>query len=141
VNQHLSQQQIDEWLMGNRPAEVESHLRSCEVCEDALARVSEPLTMFGAAVRSWSEEHMGPLPVRAQARRRNAGWWRVGLAIATLWLAIAVPVYRHHQETQQAALTAVQDEALLQQVDRELSQSVPAPMEPLAKLMPNDLTR
>ena len=141
MNQHLSEQQIDEWLIGQRPAEVEGHLRSCQSCADEVERVAGPLTLFGGAVRSWGEEQMGSARVWRPAGKSSFAWWRAGLAIATLWLVIAVPVYRHRQATQEAALTAAQDEVLLQQVERDLSQSVPAPMEPLAKLMPSDLSR
>ena len=145
MNQHLSPQQIDEWVLNpfdtQRPAEVEEHLRSCPACAGEAARVAEPLTLFSGAVRSWGEEQMGPVRGWARVEKRNPGWWRAGLAVATLWLLVAVPVYRHRQQTREAALTAAQDEILLQQVERELSQSVPSPMEPLAKLMPNDLSR
>ena len=90
-------------------------------------------------------------PVRAAWRITAApGWgWRIGLAIAALCLLILVqtlvPVYRHRQATEQAARMTVessaQDELLLRQVEREIARSVPAPMEPLAKLMPNDVSR
>jgi hypothetical protein len=145
VNQHLSEQQIDDWLIGLHPADVEEHLRSCPACADEVSRVAEPLALFGGAVRSWSEEQARPMRP-AWRTAVSPGWvWRVGLALATLWFMILVPVYRHRQATQQAAAitidAAAQDEALLRQVEQEIAQSVPAPMEPLAKLMPKDLTR
>ena len=143
---HLSPQQIDEWVIGERRAEVDGHLQSCRLCADEVARAAGPLAMFGGAVRSWGEEQMAPLRPWAPAENRFGTWrWRVGLAIATLLLLIAAPVYRQRQATREAALTAAQttaqDEILLRQVERAISQSVPAPMEPLAKLMPNDFSR
>jgi hypothetical protein len=41
----------------------------------------------------------------------------------------------------QAAITATQDDILLRQVESGLARSVPAPMEPLAKLMSSDVSR
>ena len=140
MNRHLSLQQIDAWIIGERAAEVEGHLRSCRACADEVERVAGPLAMFGGAVRSWGQEQMGPARPWGPVENRNVvrAWvWRVGLAVATLLLLIAAPVYRHRQATREAA----QDEILLRQVEREISQSVPAPMEPLAKLMPNDFSR
>lgn len=144
MSEHLSPRQIDEWIVNPsnaRPADVEEHLQSCQACAAEVARVAEPLALFASAVRNWGEEQMGPVHATWRATPAHRWGWRVGLAIATLWLLIAVPVYRHRQATEQAALTAAQDEMLLRQVEREIAQSVPAPMEPLAKLMPNDFSR
>jgi hypothetical protein len=141
VNQHLSEEQLMEWLASPSNAEVEGHLQVCQACAERVARAAEPLTLFRGAVRSWGEEQIGPVRATWQPAATPRWGWRIAWAIATLWLLIAVPVYRHRQVKQETALTAAQDEVLLQQVERELSRSVPAPMEPLAKLMPNDLSR
>jgi anti-sigma factor RsiW len=149
MNQHLSEQQIDEWLLNlcpaHRPADVEAHLRSCPACSDEVARVADSLTLFGGAVRNWSEEQLTPVRAAWRITAAPAWGWQIGLAIAALCLLILVPVYRHRQATQQAARITVeasaQDELLLRQVEREIARSVPAPMEPLAKLMPNDVSR
>jgi len=144
MKQHLSPEQIDGWIIGERTAEVEDHLQSCSACADEVARVAGPLTLFGSAVRSWGEERMGPMRVSRMAASAPVGWWRLGLAFAAILLFIAVPVLRHRAAVIAAhteAQTAAQDERLLRQVEQEISQSVPAPMEPLAKLMPNDFTR
>jgi hypothetical protein len=141
VNQHLSDQEIDGWVIGERSPRVEIHLQSCQDCAVRVAQAAEPLTLFRGAVRSWGEEQMNPLPaVRLHAPATR--WrWQIALAIATLCLLLAVPFFRHRQVTREAALTKAQDELLLQEVEQELSRKVPAPMEPLAKLMTNDLSR
>lgn len=145
MNRHLSPEQIDSWLVGERLPEVEGHLQTCGACADEVARMAEPLAMFGAAVRSWGEEQMGPVPVPRAASTGLTRWWQMGLAFAMLLLLIAAPVYRHRQVTREAAemaaRTAAQDEILLRQVEQEISRSVPAPLEPMAKLIPSDLSR
>jgi hypothetical protein len=135
MNAHLSQQQMDDWLIGDRPAEEESHLSSCAGCMKEVARMSDSLALFGAAVRSYGQEQMG---VPRTHTSTAIAWWRMGMVFATLLLLIAMPMMRHRQATPN---TVVQDDVLLQKVQQEISQSVPSPMEPLAKLMPNDLSR
>jgi anti-sigma factor RsiW len=135
LSRHLSQEEIDGWLIGDRPAEVESHLTSCEDCAEKVAGMGDSLALFGSAVRSWGQEQMGSTRVFA---RPAIAWWRIGLVFATLLLLVAMPVVRHRQADPN---TSVQDEVLLKKVQQEISQSVPAPLEPLAKLMPNDLSR
>jgi hypothetical protein len=145
MNRHLSPQQIEEWVVGERSPEMQAHVQSCAVCAEELARASEPLALFGTAVRNWGDQQRGPLRASWKSAQPPVWRWRIGLAMATLTLLLAAPVYQHRRTVQQAALAAArtqaEDEVLLRQVQQEISRSVPSPMEPLAKLMPNDLSR
>ena len=76
MNQHLSPQQIDESLIGERTAEVESHLRVCQACADEVEQAAGSLTLFGGAVRNWGSEQMEGLraprmPATAPLSRMN----------------------------------------------------------------------
>jgi hypothetical protein len=67
----------------------------------------------------------------AVRRRRSLTAMRIALAAAAA-LMVAAPVYQHHQH---AIEMARQDEVLLEQVQAEVSRSVPEPMQPLEKLV------
>jgi hypothetical protein len=138
MNGHLSSQQIDGWLIGERTREVETHMRVCGVCFARVRESKEPLERFSGAVRNWAVEVDGA-PVALRPQHSSAGL-RWGLAVTALLIMIAAPVY--HQESAKrraaaAAATAAQDEILLREVQTGLSRTVPAPLEPLAKLMWN----
>jgi maltooligosyltrehalose synthase len=105
------------------------------VCAAELERAGEPLARFGAATRAWCAAET-PVPrlgsVGSAARRRQRFMtMRVALAAAAV-LMVAAPVYRQHQR---AIEMARQDEALLEQVQTEISRSAPEPMQPLEKLV------
>ncbi len=138
---HLSARQVDEWLIGERPAEVAAHLAQCPHCAAELQQTSEPLALFGSAVRNWSEQ-IPARPIRIGADRVGFHW-RAAMACAALLTILAVPAYRYRAIVPPTAqpVAAVTDEVLLQQVANGISRSVPAPMEPLAQLMSNDLNR
>jgi hypothetical protein len=132
---HLSSVEISEWLAGIRASGAERHLAECAGCAAELERASEPLARFGAATRAWCAAET-PVPrlgsvVFATRRRRRVTMMRVALAAAAV-LMVATPVYRQHQR---ALETARQDEALLEQVQTEISRSAPEPMQPLEKLV------
>ncbi len=104
--------------------------------------MSQPLELFGHAFRAYSEERSArvqrPVPVQEF-------WWtwrplQLAMAGAALVVMVSIPVFRSSrtQVVSQVASTAVSDEALLRQVDLEVSRSVPGPMEPLANLMTTD---
>jgi hypothetical protein len=132
---HLSSVEISEWLAGIRGLDAERHLAECAGCAAELEQASEPFARFGAATRSWCAAET-PVPrlgsiESAVRRRRRFTMVRVALAAAAV-LLIAAPVYRQHQRTVEMAR---QDEALLEQVQAEISRSAPEPMQPLEKLV------
>jgi hypothetical protein len=135
MNGHLSPVEMSEWLAGIRAAAAERHLAECAGCAAELARASEPLTRFGVAARAWCAAEtpvLWPQPVAPLApRRRRFTAWPVALAAAAA-LMVAAPVYRQHQR---ALEMARQDEALLEQVQTEISRSAPEPMQPLENLV------
>ncbi len=146
MSQHLSSEQIDAWVIGERMPEVSRHLETCAACAGEVGRITGALNLFESAVRSWAQEQPASLRVLRENTTPYFNSWRVGLACALLMLLlISSPFFidRHtsRETAATASRTAMQDEMLLRQVQLEISQSVPTPMEPLARLMPNDYTR
>jgi hypothetical protein len=147
MNQHLSSRQISSWLMGERTPQAEEHVRGCEQCRAEVARAEAALGLFRDSVRGYAGQTIGLYrspSARAWQTARNDDLphkrlrlWPAGLAWAAAILTIvAVPLYRgvHQQRAPQAEAVAA-DALLLEQVDAELSRTVPQPMEPLMKLV------
>jgi len=135
MNGHLSSVEISEWLAGIRTAGAERHLAECDGCAAEVERANEPLARFGAATRTWCAAEtpvpqLGSIEI-AVRRRQRFTMMRVALAAAAV-LLVAAPVYRQHQR---ALEMARQDDALLEQVQTEISRSAPEPMQPLEKLV------
>lgn len=150
MKQHPSAQQVEQWVTGERRREVEQHLQTCRACAEEIQRMEELLKLFGSAVRNWGEEMRPARSWNPNVQTDSVSFWfgvwrsrvaRVALAVCGAVAVIAVPVYQQEQRHRQAAAAAVQDEILLREVESGISRSVPAPMEPLAKLMSNDLSR
>ena len=133
MNQHLSAQDISAWLAGDRTQEHDRHVRECAECQAALDGRVRSLARFSGALKDWSSQQFPPVrPIR----ERRYGFGGLRLAAATLALAVlaAIPVHLRHRAAERDAEIARQDEALLQQVQTEVSRSVPEPMEPLTSL-------
>jgi predicted anti-sigma-YlaC factor YlaD len=137
MKQHLSGDQVLEWVMGLHDARCEEHLRGCRECAEAIEQVAGPLRLFGAAARELGSE--GPERVEMSRHTARMGaratgfWWAAALLAAALLIFAVLPRQREP--------VAMSDEALLQHVESELSESVPGPMEPLARLMTNETGR
>jgi hypothetical protein len=135
--EHLSGDQVLEWAMGLRDAECEAHLRGCRECAEAIEKVAGPLRLFGAAARELGSERPERVEMSLDTARMSAHatrfWWPVAVLAAALLILAVLPRRREP--------VAVSDEILLRHVEYELSESVPGPMEPLARLMANETGR
>jgi anti-sigma factor RsiW len=131
MKDHLSGDQVLEWVMGLRDAGCEAHLRGCGECAEAVEMVAGPVRLFGAAARELGSERRErvemSLDTPGMSPRTTRFWWPVAVLAAALLIFAELPRRREP--------VAVSDEVLLRNVEYELSESVPGPMEPLATLM------
>lgn len=144
MNGHLTQDQIDACVIGTGSAEERGHLAGCGECAARMASVTGPLGLFREAMREALPEQGAMRPVNAKAPARG---WRMAwatVAFVVLLVAAAVPVYRRAERQRRAEVAAqaeqasAQDDALLREVESEVSLSVPPPMQKLELLMASD---
>jgi predicted anti-sigma-YlaC factor YlaD len=147
MREHFSSKEITEWLVEGPTAEAAAHLRECGSCRAMLAEAQAPLRVFRSAVVAWSEGQVAR-PLREATRwqelreRMNFMNWgpafgvAVGVAVLAAFLVrsptdqkVSVP---QHPQQQQAQIS---DAALMEQVDAEVSETVPDAMAPLTDLV------
>jgi anti-sigma factor RsiW len=150
---HLNEEQIGE-LLAASPREfvedadlaaLQAHTFECAECGAEIARMKESLALFREASAAYAEAHLKRVPASHPPARRvtmlQPAYWAA--AAAAVFLAAFVPMQTAFRRPAQppaqppvAAVTqhapAESDEALLESVNRELSESVPTPMEALA---------
>ena len=132
---HLCSEQIAECVLGLPDPVARRHLEDCAACRAELAKVREALGEFRGAVRGWSENQARELSISARPSESRSWIAAHQLALALLLAAvcivasIAVPWYERDRSG------AVNDAALLNQVDSEVSRTAPSSMEPLMKLV------
>ncbi len=142
--QHLSPDQLVE-LLAETPATVHPHLLVCAACAAEFDSLRDSLALFRDASNAFAAQELRPSTERILAARSSYRPWLVPAYWATaaaLLIAAMIPLEVQHQHTLAAAAiaatsasarsaTAETDAALLDDVDRELSASVPAPMQTL----------
>ncbi len=124
---HLSEEQIAQWIAGERPAEAELHLASCGQCRARVTGFEEVMAQFRSSMDSVSA------PPAVWRARRTVVWPRLA-AVAAIALLLLAPWYREREARRRAAIEQ-QDAQLLQQVDRGISRAVPDAMDPLIKMV------
>ena len=162
MSKHFSADQMAEWMAGVRAAEQESHMRDCPECRLALEETRTALGGWRDAVRTWSGREYQLAQHRA-AERETAStastvsrwttmrWYWAGgataacaLAAVLAWHNGAIPAGAQQDATSSVAVSSAAttsrhgmnpDAALMRQVDRDVSQTVPDAMAPLMALV------
>jgi hypothetical protein len=136
--EHLSAEQISQWIVGERTPQLERHVAGCAQCGAELEQMEAALSQFRTAMRA-PVHSVPPFDWREPATPASwFSWSRMALAAAVLLILIGLPVsWMAHVREQQAsaAAAALADSQLLERVDSAISQPVPEPMEPLVTLV------
>jgi hypothetical protein len=111
--EHLNQDQIDDYLIGDLAPESAAHLADCADCAALVAAASEPIANFQAVTQAWSERRSATMPVyvpaaslppQHMALRIAAG----ATAAVILMMGVRTMPLSHHQAEQQTASTTSQ---------------------------------
>jgi hypothetical protein len=150
VTPHLTEDQFGELLSASTKTAlhtvtpVEAHLLDCEQCAAEMTSVRNSLSLFREASTAYADDqlrNLPPLQTPARPARTLALWPAYWATAAAMLLAALLPIQtlRPHPTSPAPTATATvaerpaqSDEALLDDIDRELSASVPTPMQALA---------
>jgi hypothetical protein len=120
---HLSPDQLSSWAFGEQSIEMLEHVASCDQCRTQVDQFDETLAHFRSAIH---RRAANPGCSRLSGGTRFHPWpIAVGCVVLLLLLFVSRPQVPQHQD----------DDALLTQISQEVSQTVPAAMEPLSSLV------
>jgi anti-sigma factor RsiW len=121
------------------------HLAQCSACQAEVERLEAGVSLFRDSAVEWSGELLHAQSLSARPRHRLAMPILTWALAAIVLLLVLLPLYllegkrtaqQQEANKQPATVSApISDDALLQQVDDEVSVAVPASMEPLTHLV------
>jgi hypothetical protein len=153
TTEHLSEEAMMRWQIGDASEAERAHVAMCAECQAEAKPLKDALSWFGAAARQWGEEKAAAAHEWRQSDSAAARSWRSMLGIwATVSVAlllifgIGLPRWKAHRAAIEAQLHQQQqlqqeaqnkqelarDNALLDEVDQDVSQVVPQAMQPLS---------
>jgi predicted anti-sigma-YlaC factor YlaD len=142
---HLTHEELTNRLLDEPSMTVDAHLHDCEQCRAEMNQIRTSLGLFRSAAHSWSEraaevDHN----VIVVAPRRTRSWtaeWAVAAALLLFLVVLPMVYWQDHGSHGKTASTPAvvnnsqaqitQDNELLSAVNNEISEGVPAPMQPL----------
>jgi hypothetical protein len=140
---HLSAWEQEEYILDQRTPEMLRHLTECAPCRAAVARLEHGVAVFRDAAVEWSSECLATRPQQQQTlslRRRPAFAlrWAVAAVLPVVLVLLALLSFHPSSTLPVHTASAISDDALLDQVDAQLSVAVPSSMESLTHLVSTD---
>ncbi len=135
---HLSAWEREEYVLDQRTPQMLRHLAECAECRAAVERLEHGVSVFRRAAVEWSSECLATRPQQLQfasMRRRSstALRWAIAAIIPIVLLILALLPFHFSSPPRPAA--QISDDALLEQVDEQVSVAVPSSMESLTHLV------
>jgi anti-sigma factor RsiW len=135
VNNHLSEDQITEWVLGTKDEFVRRHLEACEACSVEAEELRSTISHFrdsvhAAAQRDQSFWRNQQLAIRERLSARD--WYPLhwGWAVAMVIVLIAAIFLTRPPNSPQNNAADDADRVLLQEVQGDLGREVPQALAP-----------
>jgi hypothetical protein len=146
MSAHLTHEELTDNLLGVSSFTVNAHLLNCPACANELSHMKSTIAGFRGAANAWSENALAKAPKEQAFSRTSSPTLRWVLAAAMIALIASLTFYIRGRGENQAntastaspvitvespQLQIEKDNQLLSEVDTELTEAVPAPMQPL----------
>jgi len=108
---HLTEDQIDDHLIGDLAPEAAAHLTACSLCANRIAEANAPIAGFSTVAQAWSERRSATLPLyvpTAVAPRLYQQFAAAAVALAVLSVTLGGHLLRSedHRTIPQTATVA-----------------------------------
>lgn len=143
MSAHLTNEEMTDRLLGVPSMTVDAHLIECQACLAEFNVMRASIGNFRDAAHSWSENAVAVRRNLAVASRRTT-WMAEWIVAAAFLLLMIVPVLYLRERKSPSATSSQkspvavseqaqieQDNELLSAVNSEITEGVPAPMQPL----------
>ncbi len=137
MSAHLNSEDVSRWIASDRPSGLCEHVSVCEECRTRVEGLGDAVNEFRHAFREFSAQEGRLTCFEPPAATMN--WrllWACGAATAALafLLMFPRPAATPNVDSYAKADFGASDAELLEQVQQQVSRSVPQHMEPLADL-------
>jgi len=137
-SQHLSAWEQEEYVLDQRTPQMLRHLTECDECRAAVAQLEHGLGVYRKAAVQWSADSLATRPQQFITAKRQPVLslrWAMAAIIPIVLLLIALLPFRVSNPRPAQRTAQISDDALLDQVDEQISVAVPSSMESLTHLV------
>jgi hypothetical protein len=89
MSQHLSSEEISNWMLGERRADQERHARECARCSREIESLQKAFSLFRESGQRWADHWYVFRDARSDPGRRSRLWGRLSFAVSLAASVIA----------------------------------------------------
>ena len=135
MNNHLSEDQMTEWVLGTRDEYVLRHLETCQACSVEVEELRSTISSFRDAIHATAQSDQSfwrdqQLALRERVSERD--WYPLHWAWAVVMVIVLITAIflTRTPNTRQNYASDDADNALLQEVQGDLAREVPEALAP-----------
>jgi hypothetical protein len=135
VNNHVSEDQITEWMLGTRDEFVRRHLETCDACAAEAEELRRAISSFRDSIHATAQRDQSfwrnqqrAIRERVSARDWYPLHWAWAVAMVVVLIMAIFLLHTPHSPQNYASEDA--DKALLQEVQGDLGRDVPQALAP-----------
>ena len=131
MNNHLSEDQIANYILGRVASAERRHVEECAECETEIQYFANAIASFRSAVGDRVDAH-APRPMRDKIAVTPSRVLAFAVSVTVMVMTLTfIGQVRQPVQTMEPATTRMEPDDLMQAVNMHLAQTVPAPMEPV----------
>jgi len=144
MSYHLSQDQFEACVLRRTGQAELEHIRDCPECRAEFDHFNKVLSLFRSAVRDRVDDRIAREASNRATRPPAADTipkWRWGFVAAVFVTVVVIPFFLPENTTPEPAeqvSAEMSPEAVMERLNRHVSRTVPAPMEPAMSLIPRE---
>jgi hypothetical protein len=134
MRDHLSEEQLNNWLLGNAERTASQHLEACTVCRREADELRQALDQFRDSIHTTARAYKLPWRAPAQpARQASARFtrrWAYAAVLAAILAASAVLLRTNYPRPSHPGANAAGEDEILMQIQADVGQSIPDALAP-----------
>jgi anti-sigma factor RsiW len=146
MSNHLTEDQIAKCVAGQSTRAELKHLADCAECSAELERFGTMISTFSSAIRQRVDARValqrpGGYEFSLPPTAPGVPLWRWALITAAMVVLVVIPFFTtpiRNKEVVEPRPTEMSPDEVMDAINRHLSRTIPAPMEPILSLMPKD---
>lgn len=135
MREHLSEQQLNDWILGQAGSDATEHMETCAGCRREAEELKRALDSFHESIHNAAEGY--GLVWRQPARPERSPWsrlmaqrWAYALAVAAILAASVVLLRFDHGRRPRPVAGTIGESEILMQIQADVSDYVPSALEP-----------
>ena len=137
MKQHLSDEQFNQWVLGEAENAVGQHLETCEACRHEAEELKETLSGFRESIQAAAQRRKLTWREPAQAPATRGFWaglmaqrWAFAGALAAIIAVVVVLLRVDYRRTPHTTTGTVGEDEILMQIQTDVNQRVPSALAP-----------